>query len=358
MRKTIWSSIVLTIALAGQLSAQTGFNGFAINGNLIFPQIAIGGGYTTDVFLQNPGNVTNASGILYFFSDQGLPFTVQFNGNPTTQIPVNVPTGSIQKITVTDTSSTASAGWAMFVTNPGTPDPLPEVYGSVVFTNVSGTTVLTQTGVVGTRYSTGNFKRVSMPIQVVDSLSTGIALVNVGAFPLNITFELKDANGGVVSQVTPQQVSPLAPGAHFAAYVPGFFPNVPMTNFLGTLDLVTDGDGMVPLALLLSGPLISTIPIINVPVHPQTFTVADAGFSFSPSTLTITAGDTVNFMLTASHDAVEVSKSTWDANGATSNGGFSVPFGGGSVTFNKPGTYYYVCVAHVAFGMKGTIIVN
>ena len=358
MRKTVWFSMMLTIALAGQLSAQNGFNGLAIDGNLIFPQIAIGGGYTTDIFLQNPGNLTDASGVLYFFSDQGLPFTVQYNGNPTTQIPVNVPMGSIQKITVTGSPSTTSAGWAMFVTNPGTPDPLPEVFGSVVYTNVSGTTVLTQTGVLGTRYSAGNFKRISMPIQVVDSLSTGIAVVNVGPSPLNVTFELKDANGSVVSQDTPLPISPLAPGTHIAKYVTDFFPNVSMNNFLGTLELVTDGEGMVPLALLLSGPLISTIPIINVPVHPQTATVVDTGFSFSPATATITAGDTVKFMLSGSHDAVEVSKSTWDANGATSNGGFTVPFGGGSVTFNQPGTYYYVCIAHVALGMKGTIIVN
>ena len=54
MGKTAWFSVFLTLAIAGQLAAQTGFNGLAINGNLIFPQIAVGGGYTTDVFLMNP----------------------------------------------------------------------------------------------------------------------------------------------------------------------------------------------------------------------------------------------------------------------------------------------------------------
>jgi plastocyanin len=358
MRKTVFFGAFLTIALAGQLFAEPGFNGLAIEGNLIFPQIAVGGGYTTDVFLQNPGNLTDASGILYFFDDHGFPLTLQYKGNAVTEVPVDIPRGTIQKITLTISPDVLTAGWAIFVTRPGTPDPLPEIFGSVVYTNVSDSTVLTQTGVLGERFSSKEFKRISMPIQVVDDLSTGIAVVNAGSDPLNVTFELKDANGNIVSRDTPLSISPLPPGSHVAKYVTEFFPNVSMNNFLGTLDLITDGEGMVPLGLLLNGPIISTIPIISVSQAPQTATVIDSGFAFSPATLTIRAGDTVNFMLSASHDAVEVSKTTWDANGAISNGGFSVPFGGGSVTFSRPGIYYYVCVAHVSFGMKGMIVVN
>jgi plastocyanin len=89
-----------------------------------------------------------------------------------------------------------------------------------------------------------------------------------------------------------------------------------------------------------------------------TFTVTNSGFTFSPSTLTITVGDEVNFVLESIHTAVEVSKATWDANGTTSNGGFSTPFGGGKVTFNTAGTYYYVCSVHASSGMKGQIIVT
>jgi plastocyanin len=358
MRKTVFLVAFLTIALTGQLHAEPGFNGLAIEGNLIFPQIAVGGGYTSDVFLQNPGNLTDASGILYFFDDHGFPLTLQYKGNAVTEVPVDVPRGTIQKITLTISPDVLTAGWAIFVTRPGTPDPLPEVFGSVVYTNVSGTTVLTQTGVLGERYSSKEFKRISMPIQVLNDLSTGIAVVNAGSAPLNVTFELKDASGNVVSRDTPLSISPLLPGSHVAKYVTDFFPNVPMNNFFGTLDLITDGEGLVPLALLLNGPIISTIPIISVPPSPQTVTVADSGFAFSPSTITIRAGDTVNFRLSGEHDAVEVSKNTWDASGTASNGGFTIPFGGGSHTFARPGIYYYVCIAHVAFGMKGMIIVN
>ncbi len=363
MGKTAFFSLLLIIALAGPLAAQTGFNGLAIDGNLIFPQIAVGGGYTTDVFLMNPGSVTDASGVLYFFDSQGAALALQSNGSPVTQISVTIPRGSIQKITLTISPDVLTVGWAMFVTNPGTPDPLPEVFGSVVYTAVSGTTLLTQTGVLGMRYSTGNFREVSIPIQVVNDLSTGIAVVNAGSSPLNITFQLKDAGGNVVSNDTPLPISPLPPGAHIAKYITEIFPNVTLSNFLGTLNLITDGEGMVPLALILNGPVVSTIPIINVPVStvtvpPQTVTVSSPGFSFSPASVTIRAGDTVNFVLAGIHDAVEVSKATWDANGNASNGGFRIPFGGGSHTFTQPGTYYYVCEPHASMGMKGTIIVN
>jgi hypothetical protein len=58
---------------------------------------------------------------------------------------------------------------------------------------------------------------------------------------------------------------------------------------------------------------------------------------------------------------LEVSQTTWNANGTTAlSGGFSEPFGGGLVLPANltVGTHYYVCTNHVSMGMKGTIIVQ
>jgi plastocyanin len=360
MKKAFCFSVILTIALAGQLAAQTGFNGLTIDGNLIFPQFAVGGGYTTDILLQNPGNLTDATGTLYFFDSFGSPLTLQYNGTGVTSVTnVSVPMGAVKKISLTISPDVLTVGWAMFVTRPGTPNPLPEVFGSVIFTDVFGSTVLSQIGVLGSRYSLGKFQRISIPIQYANTLSTGFAVVNAGSSALNITYELKDDLGNVVSRdATISGVSSLAPGAHISKFVPELFPSVTWNNFLGSLDLVTDGEGMVALGLILNGNIVSTIPTINVAVVPQTVTVTNAGFAFSPATVTIRAGDAVNFSLESIHNVVEVSKATWDANGNTSNGGFTMPFGGGSHTFNRPGIYYYVCSPHASLGMKGTIIVN
>lgn len=91
------------------------------------------------------------------------------------------------------------------------------------------------------------------------------------------------------------------------------------------------------------------------------WTVGVSGYKFSPESITIKQGDSIIFNIGSSHDAVEVSQSTWSANRNTPlNGGFSTPFGGGLVLPAKltVGTHYYVCTPHAAGGMKGTIIVQ
>lgn len=87
----------------------------------------------------------------------------------------------------------------------------------------------------------------------------------------------------------------------------------------------------------------------------NTFVVSTSGLAFSPSVITIYKGDTVQFQISSIHNAVEVSKAVYNANGITSNGGFSTPFGGGKVAFKTSGTFYYVCTNHVSSGMKGIV---
>jgi plastocyanin len=86
-------------------------------------------------------------------------------------------------------------------------------------------------------------------------------------------------------------------------------------------------------------------------------TVSNSGTTFSPSTLNITQGDTVNWSIAGSHNVIEVGMATWTANDSTSNGGFSLPLGGGQHIFTSTGTFYYVCGPHAAGGMKATITV-
>jgi plastocyanin len=90
----------------------------------------------------------------------------------------------------------------------------------------------------------------------------------------------------------------------------------------------------------------------------EDFTVTTSGFTFTPDDLSINEGDQVIFDLGNSHNVIEVSLATWEANQSTSNGGFSTPFGGGTVLFDVPGTYYYVCQPHAGMGMKGMITVS
>lgn len=107
--------------------------------------------------------------------------------------------------------------------------------------------------------------------------------------------------------------------------------------------------------------LVTLLLLTSLCSFAKTWTIKNSGAVFSPSTLTITQGDTVIFSLTSSHNSDEVSQSTWNSNGNTQlSGGWSLPFGGGTLLTTQLtiGTHYYVCTPHAFFGMKGTITVQ
>ena len=81
--------------------------------------------------------------------------------------------------------------------------------------------------------------------------------------------------------------------------------------------------------------------------------------TFQPAILNCSLGDTVFFDLGGSHNAIEVSEESYNANDPTPIGnGFE--FGYGANSFFVPleaKTYYYVCVPHLP-EMKAKIIVE
>lgn len=106
--------------------------------------------------------------------------------------------------------------------------------------------------------------------------------------------------------------------------------------------------------------LTSLLALIYLNGFGTTWIITNSGLTFSPATTTIQQGDNVSFTLDSSHDAVEVSQAVWDANGNSPGTGFTVPFGGGTVSASAltVGTHYYVCSPHASVGMKGRIIVQ
>ena len=93
-----------------------------------------------------------------------------------------------------------------------------------------------------------------------------------------------------------------------------------------------------------------------LPAMAATHTVNQVGTTFVPSTLTITAGDTVQWVWSsASHTVTEGVP-------CTPSGGFSQSLNSGnplvSLTFNTPGVVDYFCIPHCAVGMTGVITVE
>ena len=89
----------------------------------------------------------------------------------------------------------------------------------------------------------------------------------------------------------------------------------------------------------------------------SSYTITNIGNTFDPDTLYCNVGDSINFSLTNSHNAVEVSSSTWLASQTTAlPNGFSLPFGGGTFIPDSAQTYWYICTPHASMGMKAVII--
>ena len=81
--------------------------------------------------------------------------------------------------------------------------------------------------------------------------------------------------------------------------------------------------------------------------------------NFTPKDLTVPVGATVKFVMSNTHNAIEVSQETFENRQSTPlDGGFQVKFGETKeVTFYEVGVHYYVCTPHVSMDMVGTITV-
>lgn len=97
-------------------------------------------------------------------------------------------------------------------------------------------------------------------------------------------------------------------------------------------------------------------PETNIPSSPgssgsSTHDIAISNFAFSPSTLTISSGDTVIWTNMDSMSHTVTSDSGSELSSSTISNGATY-----SHTFNTAGTYSYHCSIHTT--MKGTIIVQ
>lgn len=91
-------------------------------------------------------------------------------------------------------------------------------------------------------------------------------------------------------------------------------------------------------------------------------TVVAFEFGYSPDTLYMNAGDTVNTTIAGYHSFTSIDSLDWVNNTFNYDGNFWVGFGAATsdsyFVINTPGTYYYICQPHASMGMKGLIYVD
>lgn len=96
----------------------------------------------------------------------------------------------------------------------------------------------------------------------------------------------------------------------------------------------------------------------------QSHTIVANDFTFTPDLLTVAPGDTIWLALGAGHSFTEVTGAAWQANESTPVGFFDIgPFPQADdshyiILDVNTDTLYYVCVPHIAMGMKGRIVVD
>jgi len=99
--------------------------------------------------------------------------------------------------------------------------------------------------------------------------------------------------------------------------------------------------------------------ITGMIAHATNHVINIVGSTYDPAALVAIVGDQVTINADPSHPTVEVSQTTWNANGSTAlPGGFGSHSSSFTITLTSVGDIYYVCSNHVSSGMKGIISVT
>lgn len=103
--------------------------------------------------------------------------------------------------------------------------------------------------------------------------------------------------------------------------------------------------------------LFSMCILFSASAYCTQFSIATPGTFYSPATLNVAVGDTVNIAASGLHPCVQVSQTTWNNNSNTPlGGGFGTHTSNFQIVIAAAGTIYYVCQNHVGSGMKGQIV--
>ena len=105
--------------------------------------------------------------------------------------------------------------------------------------------------------------------------------------------------------------------------------------------------------------LFAVFTALTLQVNATKHTVAISGFTYSPALLSAHIGDTITIDASTSHPLLQVSKATWTSAGTTAlAGGFGPTTKNYTYTVTSADTVYYICTAHVQFGMKGRVVIS
>ncbi|MBP1597748.1 MAG: cell surface receptor domain protein [Acidobacteria bacterium] len=259
-------SATITVVDTGPGGATSNTWNFSITeAAVIFPQIAIGGTYTTVITVVN-NDAQEDNGTLKFFSQNGSPLQVSASTIPPSvgsAFSFSVPAGGVRIFTISPLVPAAplTAGWARL-------DSTRRVLTGVsTFQTKEGTLLTSIAGVLPASLTETGRIPVDNDATPGVGRRTGFAIVNPGTANINVRITVYDENGLAVRILNPPELNPLGPSSQTARFLDQFWP--PYANFKGSMVLSVESPGTHFAAVALSisqGPtslgLMSVIPVL------------------------------------------------------------------------------------------------
>jgi len=220
---------------------------------LYFPQVAFGGGYTTNIVFMNMGTTTVSSD--FEVRDQ--------TGALIRSIPTNVPAGGSVRISVVDPGESIISSWGTLDAGMGT------IQGVATFDVRSSTGALINTAeVLGVEVASG----FTLPVDITQNgtvSNTGLAIANVSpTTQVTIGLQLISESGTGWPSANSAQFITLGSGYQIAEFVTSIWPQLAV-GFRGRLFVGivhTPGqqqpNSLVVTALNIKNGLLSAIPVI------------------------------------------------------------------------------------------------
>ena len=251
---------------------------------LFFPQIAAGGGYSTQLILINK-TAQSLRGRVSLIGDDGNPLVLQTSGQESSQFSYDIPPHGAHRAEL-GRPGDVRAGYAVVTPDPGqiTPD------GTAVFAFRQGDNTVTEAGVGASPATTA----ARIFVDNVDSY-TGVAIANPAAQPVDATFVLLDRNGSTLGSVS----RALPARGHLAIFAHELFPGL-SNSFTGVME-IRSPSAIVPITLKLttnarSDSILTTLPVadLNRPATATSVVFAQIaiGGTFSTRLIFINAYDT------------------------------------------------------------------
>jgi sugar lactone lactonase YvrE len=330
-----------------------------------FPQIAVGGAYTTIFTFGNSGSEA-AFGTLSLIDQNGNPFTV--NGlleNPGmasqvvsgSSFDLSIPPGGVGFLTISaqNPDDPARAGWAHLDTQS------PFLYGVATFQYFSSNMLKGTAGVLATAPTPK--ATIPMDYDVDQGRQVGYAIANPEESPITIKLTAMDQKGIVVDDSV---TITLNPGEQIARYMDQDFTG--RQQFKGTLLLSAQTGSFVVVALMQNQGQLTVVPVIgtekDLTIEPATTHIAGANTTDSGD-----GGPAVSTQLgTTNAVAVDAAGNLYIADAGnyrirkvTTNGIITTIAGTGSVGYsgdNGPATYAQIGVSYgMAVDASGNIYI-